>query len=275
MVHIVQSVDSNTGACFIAAVNRIRCPKTAKPERTVAFDCEGFDLGRHGSIKLVFLCFPPTAEVFLVNVGGNCTDLHIIERTKDLFEDRRVVNIIHECCMDCDTLFHLRGIALANVHDTSCFHGAITGEEAPQNINRVLEYNGLRGNDHRDHGVYGRNPAFWAARPLTQRMIDWASADVSGLFELAQRQLEGIGGTAETAALARSKEYTMYARDRKVAAGLQVNNVGLFIGRRGANIMSLQRRTGTLIYRSHSSDDWRVYYRDREALAAVKGSMDN
>ena len=75
-----------------------------------------------------------------------------------------------------------------NVHDTSCFRAEITGRE-DENLNNVLMQNGIEQNHTRGTYVYKVNPAFCASRPLTQKIIDWASADVDRLFELATKQL--------------------------------------------------------------------------------------
>jgi hypothetical protein len=58
----------------------------------------------------------------------------------------------------------------------------------------------------------------------------------------------------------------------KVKEGLRVSNPGRFIGRRGANLRSLQKRTGTLIHNS-GKDGWFVYYPNENALDKVEHSM--
>ena len=99
-----------------------------------------------------------------------------------------MTQIIHDCRMDSDALFHFHDIKLNNVHDTSCFRAEITGRE-DENLNKVLMHNGIEQNHTRGTYVYKVNPAFCASRPLTQKIIDWASADVDRLFELATKQL--------------------------------------------------------------------------------------
>ena len=58
----------------------------------------------------------------------------------------------------------------------------------------------------------------------------------------------------------------------KVKEGLRVSNPGRFIGRRGANLRSLQRLTGTLVY-GREKDGWFVYYPNDNALGEVERSM--
>jgi ribonuclease D len=267
MVHVVKSSNSDAGGLFIAAVDAVLLSEDSELERVV-FDCEGVDLSRLGSLEIISICFS-SMEVFLVDFGKK-PDREILKAVKDLFESTKVIKIIHDCRMDSDALFHLHGISLKNVHDTSCFHTEITGNE-DQNLNNVLLYNGIEKNQTRDSNVYKINPAFWATRPLTQKMIDWASADVNRLFDVETKQLKGISDSGKTRALDKSNEHIRCACEMKVESGLSVRNPGRFIGRRGINLRSLMRRTNTLMYQSGTG--WTVYYSNVKDLEAVKSSM--
>jgi exonuclease 3'-5' domain-containing protein 1 len=189
---------------------------------------------------------------------------------KDLFEGENVTKIIHDCRMDCDALYHHYNIKLHNVHDTSCFNDVITYTEN-KNLNHVLRYNGISANAERDNTVYRNNPNFWADRPLTEKMISWATSDVDKLFTLADKQLGSISGNSKTQALAKSTKYTSTARDMKVVTGLSVRNPGRFIGKGGANLRSLSNRTGTHIYQHEGK--WMVFYDSETALNTVKSRM--
>ena len=139
--HVVKSANSDAGGLFIAAVDRVCISEDAEPER-VAFDCEGVNLSRLGSVELSISVCVSSMEVFLVDVGGT-------KAVKELFEDAKVTKIIHDCRMDSDALFHFHDIKLNNVHDTSCFHAEITGSE-DENLNNVLMHNGVEQNHTRD-----------------------------------------------------------------------------------------------------------------------------
>jgi exonuclease 3'-5' domain-containing protein 1 len=244
----------------------------------VAFDCEGIDLSRAGSVELVSLCFEGSStEVFLVDLNEKTGKRHEhMQALKKLLECETVEKVIHDCRMDCDALYHLRGIAVKNVHDTSCFHTVITGME-DKNLNDVLSYNDIQQNLTRDKDVYKRNPAFWATRPLLPTMILWASADVDELLRVASRQVDRLSGSSSQMdrAMTKSEESTRYVRDMKLERGLQVHGrIGHFIGPRGQNLRSLQKRTGTMIYRE-SVPYWLVFYKDLAGLTAVKRAMGN
>ena len=87
---VVKYADTVNGRCFIAAVDR----SLAQPDGKVAFDCEGVDLSRLGTVEIVSICFP-TKEVFLVDFGESpCPK--IVNAVKNLMESS-VTKIIHDC----------------------------------------------------------------------------------------------------------------------------------------------------------------------------------
>jgi ribonuclease D len=236
----------------------------------VAFDCEGLNLSRLGTIELISICFS-WMEVFLIDFHGT-PDSEIVGAVKQIFEHEKITKIIHDCRMDSDALYHRHGIKLTGVHDSSCFHHANTGRE-DKSLNDVLQWNDLGQNAVRDKSIYQTNPNFWATRPVTERMIDWAASDVDKLFALAAKQLSQLGESEKERARQQSEVYASTARDMQVATGLRVSNVGHFIGRGGANLRSLQHRTGTIMYQERPKNTWFVYYPNESALATVKRRM--
>jgi exonuclease 3'-5' domain-containing protein 1 len=180
MVVIVSSTDADARNKFIDAVESALLRAESETLRV------GVNLSRIGTIELISICFS-TMEVYLVDFSKSALSSglnSILEYVKRLFESRNVVKIIHDCRMDSDALYHLHHITLVNVHDTSCFHAAITSQE-DKNLNDVLVYNHLSSNVHRDKSIYKTNPRFWATRPITTTMIEWATSDVDKLFQLA------------------------------------------------------------------------------------------
>jgi tetrahydromethanopterin S-methyltransferase subunit F len=86
-------------------------------------------------------------------------------------------------------------------------------------------------------------------------MIEWASNDVDKLVELADRQIHRMDSAGLTDARAKSSIFASQAVEMKLEQGLMVtNSIGLSIGTRGANLRSLQNRTGTLIYRKGKNE---------------------
>ncbi len=268
-VHIVTSADSDAGMRFMVAVNHAISAEKPDP---VAFDCEGVGLSRLGTVEIVSMAFSQE-EIFLVDIGGYTPDPAIRKALKQLLEKDTVTKIIHDCRMDSDALFHKHDIHLKNVHDTSAFHTAITRRENCS-LNDVLTYNGLGINNSRNTSVYKINPRFWATRPLTQEMIDWASSDIDQLSTVATNQLEVISNKQRSQAELKSAAHIDAAKDMKVEIGLSVRNPGRFIGKRGCNLRSLERQTRTLIRKQDTLDcGWFVYYSDRKSLKVVKQAM--
>mmetsp|Transcript_28522 Transcript_28522/g.60190 ORF Transcript_28522/g.60190 Transcript_28522/m.60190 type:complete len:277 (-) Transcript_28522:168-998(-) len=274
MVYTVKSADTDSGQRFIAAVNSVLSLDGASGDGVssrVAFDCEGVNLSRLGSLEIVSICFS-TMEIYLIDVGNNnCS--RILRYLKDLFESEVVTKIIHDCRKDCDVLYHLHGIKVKNVHDTSCFHDIIA-RTMHKSLNDVLMFNGISCNYARDNSVYKNNPRFWSTRPLTKRMVSWASSDVNKLFILADKQLRHASRDMKRTANAKSQEYSKSVRDMKVCSGLRVKSPGQFVGHGGQNIKSLSKRTRTLIYQDSSNrGSWYVYYDNHSSLNVVKRSM--
>ena len=118
MVYIVKSADTEDGRMFIEEVAHSFARAELGHEQ-VAFDCEGINLSRIGTVELISICFS-SLKVFLIDFGGT-SDRTIQEQVKRLFESNEIIKIIHDCRMDSDALFHRHGISLKNVHDTSCF----------------------------------------------------------------------------------------------------------------------------------------------------------
>ncbi len=240
----------------------------------IALDCEGVDLSRLGVISLVQL-MSPAGDCFLIDVLPR--DPELIDWLRALLENPKVVKIIHDCRMDADALQHHLKIKLVNVHDTSCWHAALTGQSM-QGLNSVLTYNGLPTNSLRDNSIYDRMPPFWLTRPLTPQMTSYASQDLASSFLLHDRQrLAAAGaGSAAVQGPAKSQAY-LYAARLKLSAIVSVNNMGKFIGQRGANINRLQEDTGTLIYKfgfgkAMGGTTFMVFYTHDSDLQQVKAA---
>ena len=272
MVFLVKNAESDASRRFFVNVKDTVSTGSSGNIEHVAIDCEGVNLSRIGSLELISICFSLSKDVFLLDVGGK-PDSTMVKALKDLLESSKVTKIIHDCKMDADALFHILGIKLQNIHDTSCFHHAIAGEQE-KNLNHVLSYNGIRINAARDKSIYKTNPAFWAARPITKKMVDWATSDVDKLFDLASKQLESIGSTAAKAAAKEQSNRWASVREMKIATNLRVNRPGPFIGRGGINLHRLSKQTDTFTYQDHHGT-WFVLYWNSASLNSVKRAMDN
>ena len=193
MVLVVDSKNNENADMFLAAVDSaLAAPESEHP--LVAFDCEGVNLSRAGSVEIVALNFgklAETDEVFLIDVGTkNGINSSLREKLKELLESKTVVKVIHDVRMDSDALFHLHGITVNNIHDTGCYHAVVTGRE-DISLNNMLSYNGISEIAPRDR-IYKKYPNFWAIRPLTEEMKARASGDVDKLLAVAEKQINDL-----------------------------------------------------------------------------------
>lgn len=159
-----------------------------------ALDCEGVDLGRTGDICIIQLS--TRKSCYLFDVLGHDSSSGLIQFLKEMLEDATKTKVIHDCKMDADALLHQYGIYLTGVHDTQCWD-VLLRDGVPLNLNRTLSAYNCDTNDQRDHGLYRENPRFWATRPITSRMIEWACGDVRHLFDLYSAQMAMAGAIGE------------------------------------------------------------------------------
>ena len=259
----------------------------------IALDVEGVDLSRAGSYclymdstssdrtsvhagkcSLVQLAVPAAGE------GTQCFLFDVLDKSKQdpmicflrgILESDSVLKIIHDCRMDSDALHHLLDIKLTNVHDTSCWHGKLTGN-CDVNLNDLLQGNGLKPNIVRDNGIYESNPNFWTIRPLTEKMVTWAAGDVELMFKVHARQVAMASPNIASKSIDLSNEFLDMARSAEIGWFKVRVNVGRFIGSRGSNLRSLQYATNTLIYSrgKRSAAEFMVFYKDVASLQRVK-----
>lgn len=211
------------------------------------------------------------AMCFLFDVLDKSKQDPLICFLRSILESDSVLKIIHDCRMDSDALFYLLDIKLKNVHDTSCWHRELTGS-CDVNLNDLLRGNDLNPNIVRDSGVYESNPAFWTTRPLTVKMISWASGDVNLMFNVHARQISRATPAIASKSIELSNEFLEMARSAEIGRFNVRVNVGRFIGSRGSNLRALQKSTNTLIYSrgKRSAAEFMVFYKDIASFERIK-----
>jgi ribonuclease D len=238
-------------------------------KKELVLDVEGVDLGRDGNLSLVSIA--TRQHCYLFDILECSQQDAIIDLLRKLLQDDSKTKIIHDCRMDSDALENIAEIKLANVHDTSCFHAVLTGSNEI-NLNDLLAYHKIGVNVVRDGSVYKQNHAFWAERPLTNKMKEWAANDVLKLFQVYDLQKEMAEKMAKMpACLEMCEQYRTFALNCKVKE-IKVKNVGRFIGKQGSTIRALRTRTKTCIYPRgvRSESKYLVYYKDEIALKQVE-----
>lgn len=166
-------------------------------QTTITLDSEGVDLGRCGCTCVVQIG-TRSSGCFLFDTLNHDSTSPMVQYLKGILEDRSITKIIHDCKMDSDAFYHAWGIVLSGVHDTQVCDTLLHCTGRGRNLNDTLRANGLQSNVCRDSSVYDKNVAFWATRPMTAQMIEWASGDVDSLFELYDVQIKSLDDSART-----------------------------------------------------------------------------
>lgn len=211
--------------------------------QVLALDCEGVDLGRCGELSIIQIS-SRNNRCYIFDVLKLDKTSHVVLFLKKLLENQNIVKIVHDVRMDSDALYHCLGIRLHNVHDTQAWDKVIHGRE--DNLNMTLLRNKCTPNEERDRNVYRVNNRFWAERPITQTMIDWASGDVKCLFDLYDAQMNHVAtrcwirGWKVKSKCVDASNNRLTLRDKiHQIYQIRTDNVGRFIGTGGQNIRKL------------------------------------
>lgn len=236
-------------------------------ELILAIDCEGVNLGRKGTIELVQVSTPHMDVLF--DVQGVIKTSKIVLFLKKLLEDSRKIKIMFDCRMDADALFHHLGITLKNVHDAQVYDMTNSCTTIRPNLKQCLLRYGISITT-RDSNVYASNFRYWATRPLTQEMKTRAVGDVNQLFALREQQLESMSNDEQFVGKAKSDNAAAGTKDALVATVMiRKSKIGLFIGKGGSNLRSLEALLGCT-FKTHHADSFslpvHVYASDKTRL---------
>jgi hypothetical protein len=212
-------------------------------EACLSLDCEGINLGRQGKVSLVQIS--TANRCFLFDVLTETPQSEMIIYLKTVLEDASITKIIHDCRADSDALHHLFGIDLKGVHDTQAWQITMLPILNRLNLNDTLKTFGCKINTVRNSLVYRSNPKYWATRPLTKEMIEWASEDVVTLFALQKAQMARATPAVAANCRAASDKHLDELR-AAVIQNVQIHHtqVGRFIGKKGCHIHELESATG-------------------------------
>jgi exonuclease 3'-5' domain-containing protein 1 len=243
---------------------------TLLASKTLALDVEGIDLGRFGAVSLVQLA--TRTRTFVFDVLGRAHDDPLVQFLRARLEDANTVKVVHDCRMDSDALQHCLEIELRNVHDTACWHAALTGEREV-GLHALHQHHGLPADPTHRTNVYAQNHAFWRARPLTDAMLERAANDVAQLLCIYDAQRARAGAEQAAAAGAQSAAAVAWARAAQ-ACWVVVCRPREFVGRSGSTVKALRARTKTLLYHrgDRAQNNWVVYYDTENQIAHVRAA---
>lgn len=250
------------------------------------FGCsfEGIYHGRYGQLQLIALSVrDPEYRYFLVDVGNNISsedaEKYMEDRSivlKRLFESTMVEKVIHDCRLPSDALYHNHKIRLTNVHDTTRYYMVSTGKTVyaeELTLKMVLGNCNLAPEPFpRDNAVLQKDPKFWATRPITPTMMQWAYSRVYPLLLVAIHQWSCLTTRDVNLARRRSERFCDKLRTMKLATGVRLGKpTREFTGQKRKTIKHLNFKTTTYIY--EVDDFWNVYYDDIDSLMQVKKAM--
>lgn len=272
-----------------------------KRQSRIAVDAEGVNLSRVGSLTVLSLAveLPEAttaggaipAHVFLFDMMHSNAPLLRRQTSllKDVLEHPAIEIIIHDCRQDSDALKVHFNISLTSVFDTSFVMAFVAGETKRSNLNDALRSHDLPINYLRsaDKTMYDINPSFWATRPMTSKMIDYAAGDVATLFQLRRKILARLeekrtflqrmhGYDWEKKLNLEMQQSVDDFRGRSFSKIVTVpkRHFGKIIGKGGSTIRSLETRFDVMIS-SSTSDGFLILAASQANIQRVEAEMRN
>mmetsp|Transcript_5864 Transcript_5864/g.8683 ORF Transcript_5864/g.8683 Transcript_5864/m.8683 type:complete len:314 (-) Transcript_5864:61-1002(-) len=213
-------------------------------QKVLALDCEGVRLSRHGRLSLVQLGTLDGKKI-LFDVLEKKEEDDIVMFIRSILENASIKLVIHDASMDNDALVHHLNVKMNNVHDTSCWEEVQGWPHS--SLNAALERYNIPSNVHREKNIYKSQPNFWAKRPLSKKMTQWASGDISSLLELYQQQIQKIKGKNQKKAVKKLIEANLQWSNAKTNF-IDIAQPRRFFGKGGSNIRRLQKLSNTTVY---------------------------
>lgn len=94
--------------------------------KELAVDCEGYNLGRSGTLTLLQIA-TPDKRVYLFRIQDpDAREKMMAAGLRAVLESSAVKKIMHDCRNDSDALYHHAGVSLKGVIDTQMGHAALT-----------------------------------------------------------------------------------------------------------------------------------------------------
>lgn len=199
--------------------------KELRRHAMIGVDLEGVMLSRTGSIELVQASCP--GHVYLFDVAGPlAVEMFDKGGLRDLLERPMTIKVVHDCRHDADALWHQHSVRIHPVVDTQVAFAELRAARGrarglPVGLRTVLRKFAAVSEDDAAlkatvKGEMRARPDYWAQRPLTKEMIDYASFDVMHLvraLNAMKRCMDAIVTTAWKRVEAGSAEYAAMFRD--------------------------------------------------------------
>ena len=203
-----------------------RATRDLARQATIGVDLEGVLLSRTGTIELVQACTPSTTYLF--DLHGELADqIFDAGGLRRLLERPSTIKVVHDCRHDCDALYHQHKVRMAPVIDTQVAFGelrALRGQPVglPVSLRTVLrKYANVKEEAALELKLAVKKEMsakkdYWAIRPLTPQMIQYAAFDVQHLVRAVvsiRRAVELVDKNGWQKVEMKSAEYAAQFRD--------------------------------------------------------------
>lgn len=165
--------------------------------RAIAVDMEG-DLTKNGRASLLQVAGPRSSVVYVFDIQECPGILDEGEPLMTLLGGASTIKVMHDCRADADALRGQFKIDLQNVWDTQSAEMVLSGSESRVSLNNALKKYVGKTNELKDSVQH--RPGLWEARPLPEKLLKYAAADVRDCIDLfvAQTKLMTAGQRTET-----------------------------------------------------------------------------
>ena len=200
MINLLDSVSLVEAACAKLATEEI-----------IAMDCEGFNLGRNGTVDIISIFSTAAQELFLFDLtsvgklGFEC-GLQV------LLENPSITKLMFDCRQDADALYHIFGVNIEGLIDVQLMDVLHSQKSKPKvrlparsapnywsevdkSVSRVRGLGACIQTILGDETVKARKSDFqqlmqsktknlWSLRPLSKALADYCLEDVKHLYDL-------------------------------------------------------------------------------------------
>ncbi|XP_072181590.1 uncharacterized protein [Diadema setosum] len=173
--------------------------KAAPREKVVAVDCEGVYFDRPDRTVTLIQLATMDGHVYIFDIKKN-HNLLKSGKLKQLLEDPYIIKVIHDCRRDSAALRANFGIKMAGVFDSAVAFATImeqcnkTGKPFRVGLKALCSFLGEDTPFKDDAIIEGMaiDRQFWAQRPLTADMKNYAAADPPSLIPHVYQALDGM-----------------------------------------------------------------------------------
>jgi len=181
-----------TTASIIVNTNflALQASQVLSKECVIGVDCEGVNLSKTGQLCCVQISIQHPPTVYIVDMLSKEPSTDWL---KPILEAQDKLKILHDGRKDAEALFYQHKIRLVNTIDTqvmfSLYEKSCGIPTRRVSLAKLLDHYKLGGRKVKDlvHKMIEKNNSYWATRPMTPEMIEYAAGDVSCLFDLRNK----------------------------------------------------------------------------------------